>query len=121
MIQPGDAMWLKMEKLKIQKYTDPKNHMLMDSHKYQQLLQDEIKAKHLMADEGFQYEVQERELKRPDSTSIKDGIKKLFLSGLLVFGCILVSILTFVCFIQGRSSKSGINREAELAAIRRQQ
>ena len=95
--------------------------MLMDRHKYEQLLRDEIQSKHLMADEGFQYEVQEREEKRAASTSIKDGMKKLFFSGLLVFGCILVSILTFVCFTQGRNRKSGINREAELAAIRRQQ
>jgi hypothetical protein len=29
-INPDDALWLKQEKLKIQKYTDPKNHMLMD-------------------------------------------------------------------------------------------
>ena len=94
----------------------------MDKDKYKQLVQEEIKSKHLIADEGYQYDIFEQQQKKPVSTSITSSLKKLFIGGLITFCCIMLVICSVFNYqLRRKQRASSIDREAELANIRQRQ
>lgn len=64
-----------------------------------QLIQQEVKHKHTMADQGYEYGILEEEDERPVSTSISDNIKRLFI-GCVVAWCCIVSVMCMVFHYQ---------------------
>lgn len=103
---------------------NPTDPTLIERDKYKKFVEEQIRTKQLLAQKGYEVDEEEVEQQRPVSTSISQDMKQLILGGLLalLFVCVVIFCVIY-CFKwwSKPSKKNMIDREAELAEIRRNQ
>lgn len=122
-INPHDPTWKKKEKLQIVQLLNPTDPTLIERDKYNKFIKEQIRTKQILAEKGYQSDQEEEEESRAVSTSISKDILKLCKSALLALIVIVFIIACAICvftWCQKKNKNNGINREAELAEIRRQ-
>lgn len=118
-VKASDPMWKKKQKLQIQHLLNPEDKTLIDREKYNDFIQEQLKAKQVSSENGNGFP------KAQSNKSLAKYLLKTFIRGIIAIvlftltGIFLYFSITY-CQKNCKSRKQ-INREQELIYIRKHQ